>query len=136
MTEGASGGGVDRDLVGPRQQQAADILEAAHPAADGERHEAALRRAGHHIQHDVAVLRAGADIEEAELIGPGLVIDRRLLHGIAGIAQIDEIDALDDAARRDIEAGDDANLQHQPGLPDCDAGVQRLRASRRSMRPS
>ena len=31
---------VDRDLVGARQQQRARILGAAHPAADGQRHEA------------------------------------------------------------------------------------------------
>jgi hypothetical protein len=31
--------GVDRDLVGAGQQQAADILDRAHAAADGQRHE-------------------------------------------------------------------------------------------------
>ena len=76
---------------------------------------------------------AGADIEEAELVGPGGVIGARLLDRIAGIAQIDEIDALDDAALGDVEAGDDANLQHQRTRP---AARPAAIAARRSSRPS
>ena len=70
--------GVDRHLVGARGEQRADILDGAHAAADGERHEAGLRRAPHHVEDDVAVLVAGRDVEEAELVGAGRVIgDRR-----------------------------------------------------------
>src|SRR5215208_5670262 len=36
--------GVDRHLVGAGREQVTDILDSAHAAADGERHEASLRR--------------------------------------------------------------------------------------------
>ena len=43
---------------------------------------------------------------------PRRVIGDRRLDGIAGIAQVDEIDAFDDAAVLDVEAGDHAGLEH------------------------
>ena len=56
---------------------------------------------------------AGRDVEKAELVGARRIIGDRRLDRIAGIAQIDEIDALDDAAVLDVEAGNDANFEHQ-----------------------
>jgi hypothetical protein len=38
------------------------------------------------------------DVEEGELVGTGSVIGDRGFDGIAGIAQVDEVDALDDPA--------------------------------------
>ena len=54
----------------------------------------------------------GGDVEEAEFVGAGGVIGDRRFDGIAGVAQVDEIDALDHAAVLDVEAGDHANLEH------------------------
>ena len=65
-----------------------------------------------HVEDGAAVLVAGRDVEEAELVGAGGVIGARRLDRIAGIGEIDEADALDDAAVLDVEAGDDADLQH------------------------
>ena len=105
-------GGVDRDLVGAGAQQRADVVDGAHAAADRQRHEAGLRRAPDHVEHDAAVLMGRGDVEEAELVGAGGVIGDRRLHGIAGVAQVDEVDALDDPAVLDVEAGDHADLEH------------------------
>ena len=41
-------------------------------------------------------------------IGALLVVARRDFNRVPGIAQFDKIDALDDAAAGDVEAGDDA----------------------------
>ena len=79
--------GVDRDLVGARQQQGADIVQGAHAAAHGQRHETDFRGAPHHIQQGAALFMAGGDVEKAEFVGAGRVIDDRLLDRIAGIAQ-------------------------------------------------
>ena len=68
-------GGVDRDLVGAGEQQAADVLDLAHAAADGQRHEACFGRAPHHVLERVAILGRGGDVEEAELVGAGGVVD-------------------------------------------------------------
>jgi hypothetical protein len=40
---------------------------------------------------------AGGDVEEAELVGAGRVIGDGLLDRVAGIDEVDEVDALDDA---------------------------------------
>ncbi len=84
----------------------------AHAAADRERHEAGFRGAPHHVEHDAAVLVACGDVEKCQLVGAGLVIGNGRGDRIAGVAQIDEIDAFDDAAVFDVEAGDDADLEH------------------------
>ena len=66
------------------------------------------------VEDGVAVLVAGGDVEEGELVGPGGVIDLRLLDGIAGIAQLDEVHAFDDATVFDIETRDHTQLQQGP----------------------
>ncbi len=104
------GGGVDRDLVGAAQQELADILDVAHAAADRDRHEALLGSAGDDVEDGVAVVGAGGDVEEAELIGARRVIGDGGFDGIAGIDEIDELHALDDAAVLDVEAGDDGGV--------------------------
>ena len=55
----------------------------------------------------------GGDVEEAQFVGAGGVIGDRRLDGIAGVAQVDEIDALDHPAVLDVETGDDADLEHR-----------------------
>ena len=137
LHEGAPGdrGGVDRHLVGARGQQLADVLDRAHAAADGERHEAGLRGAPHHVEDDVAVLVAGGDVEEGELVGAGRVVGDRRLDRIAGVAQIDELHALDDAAVLDVETGNDADLEHGVTPPPAARGSS-ASASAASSRPS
>ena len=107
--------GIDRDLVGAREQQLPDVLDLAHAAADGERHEAGLGRAPHHIQQDAARLDAGGDVEKAEFVGAGGVIGFGGFHRIARIHQIDELHALDDAAILDVEARNEADFKHRSG---------------------
>ena len=107
------GGGHDRDFVGAGEKQRADVVERAHAAADRERHEAGFRRALDDIEDDRAVLVARGDVEKAQFVGAGRVIGDRALDRIAGIAQIDEMHALDDAAVLDVEAGNDAAFKHR-----------------------
>src|SRR5690242_12857059 len=106
------GRGIDRHLVRPARQQPANVIDGAYPAADGERHEAGLRRARDHVVNRVAVFVARRDIEKAEFVGAGRIIGNRRFHRIAGVAQVDEIHALDHAAILDVETGNDADLEH------------------------
>ena len=126
-----NGGGVDRDLVGARQQQRADILDGAHPAAHGERHEADFGGTGDDVVDGVALLVGSGDIQEAKLVRSLLVIDPGLLYRVSGIHQIDEVHALDHAPGVNIEARDDAHLQHgaEPGAARS-GGEQRQRLRR------
>ena len=55
---------------------------------------------------------ACGDIEEAQLVRSGRIVGGSGLHGIARILEIDEVDALDDAPILNVEAGNDADLEH------------------------
>ena len=48
------------------------------------------------------------DIEEGEFVGALLVVARRNLHRVTRIAQLDEVDTLDDASAGNVKAGNDA----------------------------
>ena len=103
------GGGIDRDFVCPGQQQRARVVDGAYPAADGQRHEAHLRGAAHHLEQRPAPLVARRDVEEAQLVGSRGVVGARLLDRVAGVLEVDEVDPLDHAAVGDVEARDDAD---------------------------
>src|SRR3954465_15215618 len=106
-------GRVDRDLVGSGAQQHLDVVDRADPATDRQRHKARFGRAPDHVEHGAAIFMGGGDVEKAKLVGAGRVIGDRRFDGIAGVAQVDEVDALDDAAVLDVETGDHADLEHQ-----------------------
>ena len=113
----AHGGRVDRDLVGPRLQERPDVVQVADPAADGQRHEADLRRAADHVPDDLAPLVAGGDVQEDQLVGPFRVVPRGDLDRVARVAEVDEVRPLHHAALVDVEARDDPLGQHaQPQL--------------------
>ena len=80
------------------------------PTVSGMKQTSAVRRTT--SISDAAVLVARGDVEEAQFVGAGLVVGDGAFDGVAGVAQVDEIDALDDAAVLDVEAGDDARLKH------------------------
>src|SRR5262249_18317632 len=121
-------GGVQGDLVGAGAQETAHIVDRAEPSADGQRHVEPLRRAADDVEHDVARLVRGRDVEKDELVGTLGVVGERCLNRIAGVAQIDEPHALDDAAVLDVEARDDALGEHTYLAPAPAAAA----ASRRS----
>ena len=105
-------GGHDRDLVCAGHEDLSDVLDSAHAAADCEGNEDLLGGAAHDVEHDVAVAQGGGDIEEDQLIGALLVVFRGLLDGIAGVAEVEVLDALDDAAIGDVKAWDDSFGEH------------------------
>src|SRR5206468_8048228 len=70
-------GGVQRDLVGPRPQEPSHVVDRADAAADGQRHVDALGGAARDVEHDLARLVRGGDIEEDELVGALRVVCER-----------------------------------------------------------
>ena len=107
-------GGVERDLVGSREQQLAHAADAADAAADGQRDVDLLGRALDGPAEHAGILAGGRDVEPHDLVGALLGVAQCGLDGLAAVAQVDEVDALDDAAARDVEARDDALTQHRP----------------------
>ena len=106
------GRAVDGHLVGTGQQGRADVVNGADAATDTERDEQRIGYAAHHVEHRIAALVRGRDIQKDQLVGPFTVVDGRLLNRIAGVAQVDEINAFDDPAVLDIEAGDNSFGKH------------------------
>ena len=73
-----------------------------------------LGRPVHDVDHRVASVAGGRDVEEHELVGPLGVVALGELDRVAGVADVDEVDALHDATGRDVEARDDPRDAHQP----------------------
>ena len=95
-------------LSAPDMQDAARVGDGADAAADGQRDEDLARGAGDDVGHDFAGVAGGGDVEEDQFVGALAVVAVGQFDGVAGIAQVDEVDALDDAAAGDVETGDDA----------------------------
>jgi hypothetical protein len=53
----------------------------------------------------------GRDVEERQLVGALAVVQRGQLDRVPGVAQVLEVDALDDAAVVDVEAWDDPDRE-------------------------
>src|SRR5437867_249064 len=106
------GGGVQRDLVGAGAQQAPRVVDRAAAAADRQRHVDPFGRAAHDVEHRLARLVRGRDVEEDELVGALGVVRERGLDRVAGVAQIHELHALDDAAVLHVEARHHSLGQH------------------------
>src|SRR5439155_2762454 len=101
-------GGIDAHLVRAGVEQRADIIDACDATADRQRDENLIGNRLYHAVQQSTRLDAGLDVQERDLVRSLLVIPARHFHRIAGVFQIDEIDALDDAALRDVEAGNDS----------------------------
>ena len=93
-------GAVDRDLVGAGAQERPRVLEAGDAAADRERDRQLRGRALDQLEDRAAALERRGDVEEDELVGSELRVARGELDRLAHLPEVDEVDALDDAAVR------------------------------------
>ena len=105
-------GAVDAHLVGAGQQNGAHVVDGADAAAHGEGDEDRVGHAAHHVDDDVACLVRRRDVKKDQFVGAFTVVDLRLLHRIAGVDQVDEVDAFDHPAVLDIQTGNDAFCEH------------------------
>ena len=86
----------------------AHIIDGAHPAADGQRHEAMLGGAPGKVVHCATVFVGRVDIEKTQLVGPGSVIGNCRFDRITGVDQVNEVHAFDHTAIGNVQTGDDA----------------------------
>jgi hypothetical protein len=103
---------VDRDLVGARVQHGLRVLDRADPSADRERDEDVVGRAAGELDDRVAALVRGGDVEEDQLVGTLRVVALGELHRVAGVTDVDEVRALDDATVVDVQTGNDPLQDH------------------------
>jgi len=121
------GGGVETDLICPRQKQGAHVVVAAHTATDGQGHEALLGGAGDQIKHRATVFVGGVDVQKAQLVRTCRIIGARGFHWIARIDEVGKVHALDHTAIGDIKAGDEAGFQHEALIIKTPARAKPLR---------
>ena len=95
-------------LSAPASSTAWASATCAHAAADRERHEHVVRGPARQLDHGRALVGGRRDVEEDELVGALGVVVRGELDGVPGVADVDELRALDDATVVDVHAGDDA----------------------------
>ena len=81
-------------------------------AADRERNEHLARRAPHDVDHGFTRVAARGDVEKNQLIRPLRIVLARDFDRVAGVDEIDEIDALHHSAAGHVQAGDDAFCEH------------------------
>src|SRR5690606_28557745 len=60
----------------------------------------------------LSTLGRRGDVEQPDLVGALQVVGPRGFHGDAGVSQASEVDALHHATVLDVQAGNDATLQH------------------------
>ena len=100
--------GVDRDLVGSGREQRVGVGDRADAAADGERDRELLGDPADDPDERVALLERRLDVEEDELVGSAVGVGGAELDRVADVAELLELDALDDAAAGHVEARDQA----------------------------
>ena len=101
------GGGVDADLVGAGAQHGVDVVDGADAPTHGERDEHLVGGAFDHVHHGGATRTRRGDVEERQFVGAFAVVAFGQFDGVAGVAEVLEVDALDDATVVDVEAGND-----------------------------
>ena len=71
-----------------------------------------VRHAMDYVDHGIALIGTGGDIEEDEFVGSFPVIEGGEFGRVTCINQVDEANALDHASCVHVQAGDDALGEH------------------------
>ena len=104
---------VHGDLVGPGFEQRLGVADRPDAAADREGNRQPLGHPADEPHQRVAALNRRGDVQEDELVGPGLGVGLAQLDRVADVAETLETDSLDDAPACDVEAGDQARKRHR-----------------------
>ena len=101
-------GRIDAHLVRAGGEQAACILHAADSAAHSQWNTDRGAHSPHGFDLRLAPLGGCRNVEDHDLVGALHFVPRRLLGGVAGVAQVLELDAFHHAAVPHVQAGDEA----------------------------
>jgi hypothetical protein len=106
------GSGVDANLVRTSKQHLTHVGHSPDTAANGEGHETARRSSLDHIDHGLALLVAGRDVEEDEFISALLIVQLGALHRVSCVTKLEKLGAFHDTPLLHVEAGDNSFGQH------------------------
>ena len=110
----AHGHRVDADLLGARLEHLEHVVDRADAPADGERDEHVSGDAAHGLEVDLALLGAGSDVVEDDLVDLVVVEAGGEVLGGGDVDVVLELLRLRDPAVDHVEAGDEALGQHRP----------------------
>jgi hypothetical protein len=96
------GGGVDADFIGSGFEDFFSVLGSADAATDGEGDEERLRCAANGVEQGTAALVCGGDIEQDDFVGTLLGVAMGERGWVAGVNEVEELDAFDDASVADV----------------------------------
>ena len=99
------------DFVCPSAHHGASVLKRANAASSGKRNGQFRGDTPDGSEKSRAVVARRGNVQHHQFVGAFGVITRRQSAGIAGIAQSNEVDALDDAFAVGVEARNDAMRQ-------------------------
>ena len=123
------GSGVDADFVSSGGEYSGRVIECADATTDREGDEKLAGSAADGIEQGGPLLVSCRDVEEDDFVCAGLAVRLGEFGGVSGVAEVDELNAFDDASGVNVEAGDNAFGQHSqraqkllrifsPALPD------------------
>src|SRR5262249_33499509 len=110
----ADGHRVDADLLRARLEDLEHVIDRADPAADPEGHEHVAGDPAHGLEVDLALLGAGGDVVEDDLVDLVAVEAGGELLGRRHVDVVLELLRLRAPPVDDVEAGDQALGQHRP----------------------
>ena len=105
---------VDADLLGARFEHLEHVVDRADAPAHGERDEHVPGDTAHGLEVDLALLGAGGDVVEDDLVDLVVVEPGRELFGRGDVDVVLELLRLRDPAVDHVEAGDQPLGQHRP----------------------
>jgi hypothetical protein len=100
-------GGVHGDFVRAGPDYRACIVQSANATTRGEWNGQFGSDAADRLEEGGPAIARGGDIQDDQFVGAFGVVASSLRHGIAGVAQANEVHAFDDAGTIGIEAGND-----------------------------
>ena len=106
-------GRIKAGLVSAGIEQAPHVLHRAQATAHSQWNKDLRGDCFNDVQDQVAVVAGGGDVQKSQLVSALVVVARSDFDRVTGVAQLEEIDALDDASAGDIQAGDDSFGEHQ-----------------------
>ena len=110
---------VKRHLVRARRHHGAHARQVAEPTAHRIGNGKLLGRASRHVDGGGALVARGRDVKKDHLVGTLAVVGGGKLHRVTRVAQVNEVDALDDAPVLHVKAGYDALGQHETSSEDA-----------------
>jgi hypothetical protein len=101
-------GGVDADFIGAGIKNLFCIVGTPNASSHCEGHKKLAGRAANRVEQRGTSLVRGGDVEQDNLVGTFTGVARRKFSRVARINDVDKLNAFDNAAGVDIEAGNDA----------------------------